>query len=239
MPIKLYYWPGIQGRGEFVRLALEDSGTRYVDVARTPEKDGGGVKAMFAMMASNKGVPPLAPPFIQSGALVVAQTSNILFYLGPKIGLLPASQAKRVAANQLQLTVEDFVGEIHDTHHPIATSLYYEDQKPAAKRRATAFVSERMPKFLGYFERVLDQNGGKVMVGASVTYVDFSMFQLVRGLEYAFPRAMKRLGRKIAGLRSLADRVSERPRLARYLASDRRIPFNESGLFRRYPELDP
>lgn len=239
MPIELHYWPGIQGRGELVRLALEDSGTRYVDVARLPESEGGGVGPMLALMASPHGLPPLAPPFIRSGKLLVAQTANILLHLGPKLGLVPRSEAKRIGAHQLQLTVEDLYTEVHDTHHPIATSLYYEDQRRAAKQRASHFVAERLPKFLGYFERVLQQNGGKHLIGRSTTYADLSLFQVMSGLDYAFPRAMNRLGKKVAGLRALSERVASRPRLARYLASERRIPFNESGIFRRYPELDP
>lgn len=238
MPIELFYWPGIQGRGELVRLALEDGGTPYVDVARRPEKEGGGVKPILALLASPKGLPPLAPPFVRTGKLVVAQTANILAHLGPKLGLVPKSDAKRAAVNQLQLTVEDLFTEVHDTHHPIATGLYYEDQRGPAKQRAAHFVAERLPKFLGYFERVLEQNGGEHLVGRSTTYADLSVFQVMSGLDYAFPRAMKRLGKKVTGLRALAERVASRPKLARYLSSERRIPFNESGIFRRYPELD-
>ncbi len=239
MALELYYWPGIQGRGELIRLALEDSGTPYRDVAREPESKGGGVRAMMKLMAEHRDPAPFAPPFVKKGKLVVAQTANILAWLGPSIGLVPKPEAKRLAAHQLQLTIADFASEVHDTHHPIATGLYYEDQKPAAKQRAKHFTAERMPKYLGYLERVLDANGGKVLVGKSVTYVDLSVFQILAGLDYAFPNAMKKLAPKVKRLRALAGRVAERPRLATYLASPRRVPFNESGLFRRYPELDP
>lgn len=238
-PIELYYWPSIQGRGEFVRLALEAAGADYVDVARLPASKGGGVAVMQKLMRQGSGgLEPFAPPFLKVGDLVIAQTANILLYLGPRLGLVPEAEAARLAANQLQLTIADLVGEVHDTHHPISTGLYYEDQKPEAVRRATAFVRERMPKFLGYLERVLEHNGGRHLVGDALSYVDLSAFQLIEGLGYAFPRAMTGIAPKIPLLRTLRDHVTTRPRVADYLASKRRLPFNENGIFRRYPELD-
>jgi glutathione S-transferase len=233
---ELYYWPGIQGRGEFVRLALEEAGAQYVDVCRRP----GGMKKMMALLGrpARGALEPFAPPFLRSGSLLVAQTANILLYLAPRHGLVPKSEASRVYANQMQLTIADAVVEAHDVHHPIGGSFYYEDQKPESKRRAGGFVKERIPKFLGYFERVLASSGGKWMLGRQASYVDLSTFQLVVGLSYAFPRAMKRVGPKIPRLRDLAERVAARPRIAAYLASDRRLPFNEDGIFRHYPELD-
>lgn len=238
-PYELYYWPGIQGRGEFVRLALEDAGAPYVDVARLPANKGGGVPAMMKRMRDpGSGLEPFAPPFLVAGDLVIAQTANILLYLAPRHGLVPGDEASRLAAHQLQLTVTDWVAEVHDTHHPIATGLYYEDQKPEAARRAAAFVDERLPKLLGYFERVLERGGGRHLIGGVHTYVDLSLFQMLAGLDYAFPKAMARRSREIPLLRALARRVGERPRLADYLASSRRVPFNEDGIFRRYPELD-
>jgi len=230
----LYYWPGIQGRGEFVRLALEEAGAPYDDVARTP----GGMPKMMAMLRDGKHKPgPFAPPFLASGKLVIAQTSNILHYLGGRHRLAPSSEAGRLAALQLQLTIADVVAEAHDTHHPISTGLYYEDQKPEAKRRAAAFCAERIPKYLGCFERELARGSKKYLLGAC-SYADLSLFQLVSGLDYAFPKTMATLAPKIARVRALADRVAARPRIAAYLASPRRIPFNEDGIFRHYPELE-
>jgi glutathione S-transferase len=236
-PYDLYYWPSIQGRGEFVRLALEDAGAPYRDVARLPASAGGGVRAMQKVMKEAAGLEPFAPPFLVSGELVVAQTANILLYLGPRLGLVPAGEAGRLHAHQLQLTLADVVAEVHDTHHPISTGLYYEDQKPEALRRATAFVQERVPKYLGYFERVLERAGGEHLLGAH-SYVDLSMFQVMEGLGYAFPKAMKGMRAKVPGLVKLRDRVAARPKLSAYLGSERRLPFNENGIFRRYPELD-
>lgn len=241
MKYQLYYWPHIQGRGEFVRLALEEGAADYVDVARMPERKGMGEAAMMRLMdEAPAGRLPFAPPFLRAGNLVIAQTANILQFLGPRLGLVPKAEATRLWAHQLQLTLTDFVGEAHDTHHPIANSLYYEDQKPEALRRAADFKALRLPKFLGYFERVLAVNpgGDRYLIGMSLTYVDLSMFQVIAGLNYAFPRAMEGMSRKHPRLTALHQRVRERPRIAAYRASSRRIPFNERGIFRHYPELD-
>jgi glutathione S-transferase len=217
-----------------VRLALEEADAPYVDVARTP----GGVRAMMRLMGDPQGgVPPFAPPFLRSGKLVVGQTANILLYLAPRLGLVAKSEPARLHAHQLQLTVTDLVAEVHDTHHPVSLELYYEDQKPAARERARAFVVHRIPKYLDYFERVLDRAGGRGMLGR-FSYVDLSMFQVIEGLEYAFPTTLRRIARTIRGLLALRDRVAGRPRIAAYLGSSRRIPFNEDGIFRQYPELD-
>jgi glutathione S-transferase len=232
---ELYYWPGIQGRGEFVRLALEYAGARYVDVARTR----GGMAAMTKLLeGAGSGLLPLAPPFLRSGELVIAQTAAILAYLGPRHGLVPDGEASRLGAYQLQLTIADLVDEAHDSHHPIAGSLYYEDQKGEAKARSRVFVAERMPKYLGYLEQVLERNGGERLIGDHVSYVDLSAFQIVAGLDYAFPKAMAGLARKIRRLRRLHDAIARNPRLTPYLSSERRLPFNEQGIFRHYPELD-
>jgi glutathione S-transferase len=241
MRYELFYWPGIPGRGEFVRLALEEAGADYVDVARGKPSETGGMPAMMAMLSDdNSATPPFAPPILKAGKLVIAQTANILLYLGAHHALAPASEAGRLWTHQLQLTVTDFVKEVHDTHHPVGSGLYYEDQKPESKRFAVNFLKERLPKYLGYFERVLAANprGGKFLVGAKVTYADLSVFHLVTGLRYAFPTAMGKAERKVPRVIALHDRVAERPRIARYLASPRRIAFNESGIFRHYPELD-
>jgi glutathione S-transferase len=238
MRYELYYWPDIQGRGEFVRLALEEAGADYVDVARKPGK-GGGVPAMMRFLDGTRVKhPPFAPPFLKAGALVIGQTANILLFLGPRHGLAPRGEGARLWTNQLQLTIGDFVGEIHDTHHPIAAGLYFEDQRPAARRRAADFLKNRAPKFLRYFERVLERGGGHYLLGRGLTYADLSLFQVVEGLRYAFPKAMRRLESKVPRVTALHDRVAERPRIAAYLACDRRIAFNQSGIFRRYPELD-
>ena len=234
MRYELYYWPSIQGRGEYIRLALEEAGADYADVARS----GSGMPAMMRMMEQKSETPPFAPPFLKAGKLVIAQVANILFYLGSRHGLAPKAEAGRLWVHQLQLTVTDFVVEVHDTHHPIATSLYYEDQKAPAKKRTEEFWDDRVPKYLGYFERLLQENGGSYVTGRRLTYVDLSMFQLVEGLRYAFPKRMKAFERQIPGLVDLRDRVAARPNIKAYLSSERRIAFNEDGIFRRYRELD-
>jgi len=237
MRYELYYWPSIQGRGEFVRLALEDAGADYLDVAR-------GAKGMAAMMRfmESRSVknPPFAPPFLKAGKLVIAQTANILFFLGPRLGLAPKNEPGRLWAHQLQLTIADWVAEAHDTHHPISGSLYYEDQKREAKRRAADFTAERMPKFFDYFEGILQRNskGSEFLLGRQLSYIDLSLFQMIEGLRYAFPKAMKKLEKKYRRALALRDRVAARPRIARYLDSPRRIPFNQEGIFRSYPELE-
>jgi glutathione S-transferase len=239
MRYQLFYWPEIQGRGEFVRLAVEDAGVAYDDVARSKAGKSGGMDRMLAMMdgAGDKH-PPFAPPFLQAGKLVIAQSANILFYLGPRLKLAPRDEAGRLWLHQLQLTVTDFVKEIHDTHHPIAGGLYYEDQKAEAKKFAHYFLKDRAPKYLGYFENVLKQSGGTYTLGRKFSYMDLSLFQLVEGLRYAFPSAMKRIEKKVPRVVNVHDRVIARPRIAAYLNSKRRLAFNEMGIFRHYPELD-
>ena len=240
MSYELFYWPGIQGRGEFVRLALEEAAADYVDVARG-HGAGRGVKAMTAMLdGAAAPLTPFAPPFLRDGGVVVSHVANILFYLGPKLGLAPKDEPQRLFAHGLQLTITDFVAEAHDTHHPIATGLYYEDQKAEAKARAAAFLADRVPKYLGYFESVLNDNpaGPAHAVGEGLTTVDLSLFQVWAGLGYAFPRAFAGAAKSWPALAALAAAVEKRPNVARYLASDRRIPFNELGVFRHYPELD-
>jgi glutathione S-transferase len=239
---ELYYWPEIPGRGEFVRLALEAGGADYVDVARQPKGSGGGVKALMALIEDESlALAPFAPPFLKAGKLVIAQTALILEYLGPRLNLVPEDEESRIVAHQLMLTIADAVVEAHDVHHPIGASLYYEDQKPEAARRAQLFISERIPKFLSYFERALDRNAaskGEHFVGQALSYVDLSMFQLLGGLDYAFPKAMAAQTEDIPHLRALERRVAAEPRVAAYLASERRLPFNQQGIFRHYPELD-
>ena len=239
MKYHLYYWPHIQGRGEYVRLALEEGGADYVDVGRLPEGEGGGRPAVARMLErAADGRTPFAPPILQAGKLLISQTANILQYLGPRLGLVPKAEAARLWAHQLQLVLADFVVEAHDTHHPVAKSLYYEDQKPEALRRSENFRALRLPKFLGYFERLLEAHPGGHLVGDTLSYVDLSMFQVIEGLNYAFPKAMQGLSPKHPRLMALHRMVGERPRIAAYLASPRRLPFNQHGLFRHYPELD-
>jgi glutathione S-transferase len=241
MPYELHYWPTIQGRGEFVRLALEAAGADYLDVARGPEREGQGAPVMMQYLEDPEvQTPPFAPPFLVHGRVVVGQTSAILLYLGPRLGLVAKSEAKRLWTHQLQLTIADVVAEAHDTHHPIATGLYYEDQKKEAMQRAKAFREQRIPKFLAWFENVLARNpqGPTHLVGARLSYADLSLFQLVEGLLYAFPKAARRALRRAPLVEGVHARTAQHRRLAQYLASDRRIPFNEDGIFRRYPELD-
>jgi glutathione S-transferase len=242
MTYRLYYWPGIPGRGEFVRLALEQATAPYVDVARTP----GGMAAMMRILNGQRTGRlrrehlPFAPPFLQAGRRLIGQTANILLFLGARHGLAPASEDGRLWTHQLQLTITDLVAEAHDTHHPIASSLYYEDQKPEARRRTADFLRHRVPKFFGYFERVLTLNprGSRFLVGARPTYADLSLFQVVAGVRYAFPRAAAKVEREHRRVASLHARVAELPRIAAYLASSRRMAFNEDGIFRHYPELE-
>jgi glutathione S-transferase len=241
MRYELFYWPTIQGRGEFVRLALEDAGADYVDVARRSERSGMGMAAMMRLLDdADVARPPFAPPFLKAGEAIIGQTANILLFLGPRLGLVPGDEAAQLWAHQLKLTIADLVAEAHDTHHPISVNLYYKDQKPEAQRRAADFIAERMPKFLGYFERVLERgrNDEQYMVGHDHSYVDLSMFQVIEGLRYAFPRAMKKREADLPRLVALHDRVKRRPRIAAYLTSARRLPFSKEGVFRHYSELD-
>ncbi len=237
MRYELYYWPTIQGRGEFIRLALEEASADYVDVARKAGKSG--VPAMMKLIDGKRVArPPYAPPFLKAGKLIIAQTANILFYLGPRLSLAPRDEAGRLWAHQLQLTIADLVVQIHDTHHPISGWLYFEEQRPAARRRTKDFWRYRVPKMLGYFERVLEKNGGTYSVGRRLSYVDLSLFQIVEGLRYAFPKRMKRFERRVPLLIALHDRVAKRPRIKAYLSSKRRIPFSQWGIYRYFKELD-
>ena len=241
MRYELYYWPGIQGRGEFIRLALEEAAADYIDVVREPESAGGGVPAMFELLEGDDiAHVPFAPPILKAGKRIIAQTANILMFLGARHKLAPASETGRMWTHQLQLTMDNFLVEAHDVHHPLAKSLYYEEQRAEALRRAGDFVPARLPKFLGYMERVLEQNpsGDEHLVGARLTYADLSLFQHVEGLRYAFPRTMARVEPEYPLLVGLHARVAARPRIRAYAASGRRIPFNEHGIFRHYPELD-
>jgi glutathione S-transferase len=239
---ELHYWPTIQGRGEFVRLALEYTGVEYLDVARQDESSGGGEDALLqSLTQAHEQHPPFAPPYLKTVDLTIGQTANILLYLGHHHRLAPSDEAGWRWAHQLQLTIADFVVEAHDTHHPIGVGLYYEDQRAEAARRTKEFREARVPKFFRYFERCIECNpaGGGLLIGDDLTYPDLSLFQLVAGMRYAFPKLMKRIEGAYPKLIALHDHVQREPRIATYLESKRRIAFNEEGVFRRYPELDP
>lgn len=241
MIYELYYWPGIQGRGEFVRLALEEAGVKYLDTALVPEEKGGGVAALERFLKGNDvRRPPFAPPFLKAGRQVIAQTANILLFLGGRLQLAPRDSAGRLWTNQLQLTIGDLALESHDTHHPLGAGLYYEQQKPAARRRAKDFLANRLPKFLGYFERVLARNAavGPWLVGSRLSYADLSLAQVIAGLRYAFPKASREVLVGSPRVVELHERVFARPRIKRYLRSSRRLAFNQHDLFRHYAELD-
>ena len=236
---ELYYWPEIPGRGEFVRLVLEEAGAAYADVGRMPESEGGGSGAVLAFYEGRSpGHPIFAPPVLRHGDDVVAQTAAICHYLGRRHGLAPGDEVGDAQALELQLTIADLVAEVHDTHHPISSALYYEDQRAEAGKRAKHFVGERLPRYLRYFERVLDRSGGEVLVGGRLSHADLSLFQALEGLAYAFPRAFARASAGTARVLALREHVRARPRIADYLASSRRMPFNQHGIFRHYPELD-
>lgn len=241
MAYELYYWPTIQGRGEFVRLGLEQAGADYVDIARGSEEDGQGVPALTAYLEGGATTrPPFAPPFLKDGDVVVGQTAAILLHLGPKLKLAPKAEADRLWAHQIQMTIADLTAEAHDSHHPVGLGLYYEDQKKEAKRRSKEFRKQRIPKFLGWLETILAANpaGDQWLVGDKLTYVDLSAFQVVQGLLYAFPKATTKTLKATPKLAALAVRVADLPRIKAYLESDRRLPFSEEGIFRRYEELD-
>lgn len=231
-PYDLWYWAEIPGRGEFIRLTLEAAGVPYRDRARDE-----GSEALVRDMAQRKGKRPFAPPYLAAGDLCIAQTANILLFLCERHGLVPTDEAGRYFAHQLELTIVDAVEDAHDVHHPVAGSLYYEDQKAEALRAAEAFRTARIPKYLAYFEAILAE-GGPWLLGASRCHADLSLFQLVEGLCYAFPQRMRTIAPDYPLAMALRDRVRALPELADYFASDRRISFNEDGIFRHYPELD-
>ena len=238
MPYRLHYWPGIQGRGEFVRLALEAAAQPYEDVARQDED--GETHLAEDWMRRDRARPPFAPPYLEDGEQLIGQTSAILLHLGRKHELAPTDAADALWTCQIQLTLADLVAEAHDTHHPLGAGLYYQDQKPEARRRAAEFRDTRIPRFAGWMEQILAKNptGPDWLVGDAMTYADLSAFQVVEGLRYAFPRGTETAMAKAPKLVALRDRVAGLPRIKAYLDSPRRIPFNEDGIFRRYPELD-
>jgi glutathione S-transferase len=222
MPYEFYYWPHVQGRGEYVRLALEEAGADYVDVARVE-----GPEVLRRMIDADLGTPPFAPPFLKDGGRVLGQTTNILLYLGQRHGLAPKSEAGRLWTNQIQLTIADFSLEAHDTHHPLGPRLSFEEQRGEAMKRAEWFREERLGRFLGWFEKILAGNRGGYLVGRRLTYADLSLFQTVEGLRYAFPKAMRQLEGHHPRVVALHACVADRPRIGAYLASQRRVGFHE------------
>ena len=241
MPYEFYYWPMIQGRGEVVRLALEEAGANYIDVARSDEEQEDNRAAILAILQdTNLERPPFAPPFLSDNGLIIAQAAAILQYLAPRINLIGTEEAERVFAHQIQLTVTDFLMEVHDTHHPLASALYYEDQVEEAKKRSANFIEMRIPKYLEYFEKILNNNKSNSgwLISDKLTYPDLSLFQIIEGLNYAFPNAFSKIGKNYPKTLALREGVRNRPNTAAYLASNRRIPFNTKGVFRHYPELD-
>ncbi|SKA36886.1 glutathione S-transferase family protein [Consotaella salsifontis] len=241
MTIELYYWLGLPGRGEYARLVLEAAGAPYREMAQLSSEEGGGMDAMMGWLDGRQGpFIPFAPPFLKDGEVVVSQAGLIAAYLGEKLGLAPQNEAERHFARSVALTTADFVAEVHNVHHPIATGLYYDDQKEEARRNAEQFRAERMPKFLGWYERLITANpaGAGFLVGGRMSYADLGLFQTVEGLNYAFPRRMETLGKTVPRVVSLCRRIAAEPMVKRYLESERRQPFNEDGIFRHYPELD-
>ena len=234
MKYTLYYWSGIPGRGEFVRLALEEAGVPYTDIALT----AGGDEKVMAEMKAEATHPAFAPPYLRAGRLAIGQTANILLFLGERHGLAPKNDAGRFWVHQLQLTIADLVAEIHDSHHPIAGNLYYEEQKKEAARRTENLREVRLPKYFGYFDRVLLDHAPGWLSGRRVSYADLSLFHVIEGVRYALPNATEKLEKNYRALALLHDKVMQRPRVAVYLNSGRRQPFNEQGIFRHYPELD-
>ena len=242
MVYDFYYWPHILGRGEVVRLALEEAGAEYRDVAREPDDpDAQRQVILDILMDTTHARPPFAPPFLVDGDMTIAHAANILHYLGPKIGLAPDSEGDIYFAHQLQLTITDLLMEVHDTHHPITSQMYYEDQIEESKKRAAAFVEMRIPKHLAYYEKILTNNpsGSGWLIGEDLSYPDLSLFQVIEGLRYAFPNGFGKAEGEYPHVIELRDKVAKRPKTANYLASERRIDFNTMGVFRHYPELDP
>ncbi|KAH7124233.1 glutathione transferase [Dactylonectria macrodidyma] len=247
VPYDLIYWPTVPGRGEAVRLMLEEAGASYTDTA----VEENCIELVMAQTSkTNTGdasnPPPFAPPILKHGNLLIHQLPNILQYLSTRLGLAPTYDDENNGifhVNQLALTALDGLSnEAHDVHHPISVDFYYEDQKEAAKKRAENYIDSRLPKFIGYFERVLkgEASGeGPWLYGGALSYADLVLFQCIDGLKFAFPKALAKMeeSKEYEGVFKLYGAVKERPRIKEYLASDRRLKYG-NGLWRHYPELD-
>ena len=233
MTYRLWYWPQIQGRGEFVRLALEAAGIPYEDRARQV-----GAEGLMADLKARTGRVPFAPPYLEIDGIAIAQVATILLFLGDRHGLAPSNIADRYWVHQLQMTIADVVAEVHNLHHPVDMMAYYEDQKAEAAHAAAQFRAARLPKFLDHFEAAAAANDGAWLIDGRWTYADTSLFQLWEGLHYMFPRRMTTLAPHYPRLRQVRDLVADLPGVRAYLASERRIAFNDQGIFRHYPELD-
>ncbi|MCV0384391.1 MAG: glutathione S-transferase [Erythrobacter sp.] len=235
----LWYWPSIQGRGEFVRVFMEAAGLSYRDRAR--ETDAQALVEDMEARAEGGDFAPYAPPYLveRETDFAIAQVAHIVSWLTGHHDLGSGDEQTDLHLIQLQLTITDIVAEAHDTHHPVAGSLYYDDQKDAAARAAKAFREERMPKYFDHFEQALEvREGGPFVLGERWSHVDTSLFQLVEGLRYAFPQRMKALEGDYPALVACRDAVADIEGVAAYCDSDRRLAFNEDGIFRHYPELD-
>ncbi|MCJ1456587.1 hypothetical protein MMC28_006949 [Mycoblastus sanguinarius] len=243
---ELLYWPSHPGRGEHIRLCFEEAGIPYKDT--TNESKEKGMSALLSLISPEAtgtaaNPPPFAPPMLRHGDLLLAQAPNILLYIGPRLGLVPDHENALYHVNQLALTALDGLSnEVHDTHHPVGVNLYYEEQKAEALKKSEDFRERRLPKFLGYFERVLAgeaSNGGEWLYGGQLTYADLVLWQCLDGVRFAFPNCFERARKsgeytKVFGL---MEQVEKRENIKSYLKSERRQPYN-NGIYRYYPELD-
>ncbi|KAF1816408.1 glutathione S-transferase protein-like protein [Eremomyces bilateralis CBS 781.70] len=248
----LIYWPDIPGRGEFVRLAFEAAGTAYLDVSNA---SSAGVKPVLSLISDKHvgddvGNPPIfAPPALkivdgkgEGKDLLIHQTPNILAYLGERLGLIGEEEGDKYHVSQVALTALDLCDECHDTHHPVSVVKYYAEQKEEALKKAEDFRASRIPKFFGYFERVLKSNEseakGKYLVGSKLTYADTTVWQVVNGVSYAFPKEVEARKKDYPLLfETFYPGIQEEKGIKQYLASDRRLSYSD-GIFRHYPELD-
>lgn len=234
----LYYWPSIPGRGEFVRLVLEALGAPYRDVAREESVEEGSALVQKMRQQAPFARRHFAPPLLEGDGVVLSQTPVICSWLGERHGLIPDGEQARVEGRVWQATIADIVNEVHALHHPIATSLYFEDQREEARRATREFCEERLDTWLEHLEGGISEEG-PFLFGATLSHVDCALFQLVRGLRYALPGPMQARHTNIPRLSALCEAVAAQDRIARYLESARCIPFNEDGIFRHYPELLP
>lgn len=193
--------------------------------------------------------PPFAPPALRipgegpdGKPLLIYQTPSILSYLGDKLDLAGSNEAEKSWILSHTLTALDLNNEAHDTHHPIAVAKYYEEQKEESLKKSTDFREARIPKFLGYFERVLkgneEQGKGKYLVGSKLSFADTTLWHVLSGLLFAFPKEMEARKAEFELLfGTFYNSVKEASGVKEYLASGKRKPFS-MGVFRHYPELD-